>query len=133
MNDDLRDFHDDMRGFRRAWRHRRRHSIFTGFLVILIGLALLADHLGYPGVHRLWRQWPLLLIALGASKLWDRPFSLGAQAILLTGVYFELRHLGHDLSYLHPWWPLLIVWAGFMLTLRALRPLPHAPECSHDR
>lgn len=113
---------------RPATRPKKGHGLFTGLLIITVGLALLADRMGYGSFPHFARQWPLLLIAMGAYKLWSRgPLSLGAQAILFTGVYFELRHLGYYLTSSF-WWPSLVIWIGLMLTLRALRPASASAE-----
>jgi DUF4097 and DUF4098 domain-containing protein YvlB len=52
----------------------RRYSLFTGLLLILIGVLFLVHNLmpGRIDLARLWRYWPVLLILLGIAKLLDR-------------------------------------------------------------
>jgi DUF4097 and DUF4098 domain-containing protein YvlB len=52
----------------------RRYSLFTGLLLIVLGVLFLANNLA-PGaiqLSRLARYWPVLLILLGIAKLLDR-------------------------------------------------------------
>ena len=123
---------DEIRTTPRRMRNRTRSNIFTGLVIITLGLALLADRMGVMSFHTFTRQWPLLLIIMGVFKLWDRGWlSLGGQALLLTGLFFELKRLGYEPP-LHQWWPLLVVWAGIVITLRALSPKSASAECPHE-
>jgi hypothetical protein len=115
----------------RPARRPKRHGVLTGLIIIAVGLAFLGERLGLESFHHVWRQWPLLLIILGAARLLERgPLHLGGQALVFVGVFFELGHLGYPVT-LH-WWPLIVVWIGVMLTLRALRPAHVSSEHSHD-
>ncbi|MDH4222730.1 MAG: DUF5668 domain-containing protein [candidate division Zixibacteria bacterium] len=46
----------------------RKRSIFTGIILVIIGLLFLLDNLGYISGN-IWRFWPLILIILGIKKL----------------------------------------------------------------
>ncbi len=111
---------------------RRPKGLVVGLFLIVLGFAFLADQLGLGRFESLAHHWPVLLV-LGTVKLWERgPLHIGAHAMIIVGACFELRHLGHDLSALRPWWPLLVVWIGVLLTLQALRPRPSDSACTHD-
>src|SRR5258708_32680968 len=106
----------------------RRRSIFTGTVLILLGLIFLAQNFrGDFGFFTLFgRWWPLILILWGITKLYDRlaaqrsgegapPTITGGEILLVTCLVFvglaislrhrvsrEIRthvHLGHDYSF----------------------------------
>jgi hypothetical protein len=56
-----------------AYGRTRSSSVFSGFILIFIGaLLLLHNYRGYDVGHLLGHWWPLLLIILGAIKLYER-------------------------------------------------------------
>ena len=50
---------------------RGSSGLFWGAFLVLGGVALLLDRMGYVSVDRLWRFWPLILILTGALLLRD--------------------------------------------------------------
>jgi len=128
-------FHDRM--------ERRRHRsplgglVFGGFIVVM-GLLLLLDNLGLVAVHDIWRYWPVLLIALGLSKLIaSRTLSAGVCGGLLTlaGVILLLDNLNIAI-YLFDHrvrlsfdllWPVLLVGFGLNVVVRNLDRAYHVP------
>ena len=117
---DTQDTHHDPRAGR----------IFGGIAIILLGLALLADRLDVDDLHFPGSYWPLLLIALGAVKLFgwhedgrDRSRRGGAWLVYVGcwGAVNEFHLFGLDYQ---SSWPLLIVGAGIITIWRALEPGP---------
>ena len=51
-------------------RPRRGSKVFWGFVLILIGVLILLDNLGYL-THDIIRFWPVLVIIWGIKKLVD--------------------------------------------------------------
>ena len=51
---------------------RNNGRILAGIAVILAGLAMLADRMGFGDLHLSGRYWPLILVALGVLRLSDR-------------------------------------------------------------
>ena len=43
-----------------------------GWILIVLGLAFLANNFGWISWHQLWKWWPVLLIAFGASIVFQR-------------------------------------------------------------
>lgn len=115
------------------WRRRNRPRLGTGLFLIALGVLLALDQWHGSPFHRTSALWPLILIALGLSRMVDRGFlSWGAHALMVTGVAFELQALGHEV-WVHRLWPLGVVWVGIIITLRALRAR-RTPGCEwiHD-
>lgn len=104
---------------------RERNGIGTGILLITIGLIFLADRQGYGGFGNFW---PLILIVMGASKLFfrdDQSIRAGVVTgrrgcrrenrfsglwLIMVGVIF-LLHQNHIFR-INQTWPLFIVAAG---------------------
>lgn len=114
-------------------RRRRGPRLGTGLFLIALGLILAADQARLFPFHRAAGLWPLILIALGLSRMVDRGLlSPGAHALLAVGLVFELKAFGYGEQVRH-FWPLGVVWVGLILTLRALRAR-RDPACGwlHD-
>lgn len=47
---------------------RKRKDIFTGLVIILVGVLFLLQNLGYIE-GSIWRYWPVILIIFGVSEL----------------------------------------------------------------
>ncbi len=114
--------------------------ICFGLLFLAYRLRLLPEHFPFElfPVDEPWRFWPMILVVLGLSKIATHGLLHGKGHFLLgLGVALQLEMLEHgDLVW--TWWPLLLVWWGFLVMLRALnRPSkPEAPASvepdSHD-
>lgn len=107
--------------------------ICFGLLFLAYRLHLLPQHFPYEliPVDEPWRLWPVILIVLGLSKFATHGLLHGKGHFLLgLGVLLQLEMLEHgDLVW--TWWPLLLVWWGFLVMLRALlRPSKPSPDPS---
>jgi hypothetical protein len=54
------------------WRHRQPR-VFVGILLMVAGLVLMVDRLGLLATAGIWRYWPILIIAMGASMFFSEP------------------------------------------------------------
>src|SRR5579884_1970669 len=94
-----RRFSDDIRQRARGggdWRYRRSsHHLVLGMIIVGIGLLLLLENLGIPGIHDLWRFWPVILIAVGLAKMVENPTPAGViwgGIVAGVGTIFLLDH-----------------------------------------
>lgn len=98
--------------------------LVLGAAILFVGLALTLDNLGVVDADYLLDFWPLALVAIGLSKLAGgrRGSWLGGSLWILVGVWWTAYNL--DAVDIHPidLWPLLLIFAGFMLVRRALFP-----------
>ena len=112
---------------RRAGRHHRRKYRDTtrratwraviGAALVLAGVAMLADRIGWVDVGSIWNYWPLIPIGVGAIGLmvsrpseWSGPFW-----VLMAGVYCAVSHWGlWGLSWMTAW-PIFFVAAGIVM------------------
>ena len=104
-----------------------RHSgaagvVFAGFLIV-IGVLIFLENTGLLHFREVWRYWPVVLIALGLSKmyesrgwdgrLWGLMFVAGGTLLLLDNL--GVMHFRFAVI-----WPLVLIWFGAVSLLRAL-------------
>lgn len=96
-------------------------KLVIGIAIIVMGVMLTLDNLGLVEAHVIFRLWPLVLVALGLSKLrQDGSNSTAAWVLILLGGFILLANFGH-LHLMDAFGPLLIVALGIFLVTRALK------------
>lgn len=95
-----------------------------GALIVIVGVLLLLQNMNIPGVHDIWRFWPVALIVLGLVRLMEpwRPTALLWAAILvIVGAGLLVNNL--DIVHIEIGnfiWPLLLIVFGISLLVRAM-------------
>ncbi len=110
----------DEHPFRRAGSRGR---LFFGLALVALGLFLLLDQLAVIDIHFPWEWWPLILIALGVSRLLeprDRRHRQGGVWLIIIGTWLILNFNHYFGLYWDNSWPLILVAAGGILVWRAL-------------
>ena len=104
---------------------RQRVRAGVGLLVIAFGVAALLQNLGLVDADLVRTWWPLVFVALGVSRLVQRPcaqaviFSLG---LVTLGAAMIASNLGLLHVHARDWWPLLVIFIGGQMIARALSP-----------
>src|SRR5712664_3537271 len=113
---------------------RGSSGLFWGAFLVLGGIALLLDHMGYISVDRLWRFWPLLLVCAGIPNIMKREHRLWGILLITGGVLFQLNELGLAHFRWNDIWPILLIATGLMLMWGAIeaRRRPSAPLPGDD-
>src|SRR6266849_2652637 len=113
---------------------RGSSGLFWGAFLVLGGVALLLDHLGYVSVDRLWRFWPLLLVCAGIPNIMRREHRLWGILLITGGVLFQLNELGLAHFRWNDIWPILLIATGLLLMWGAIeaRRRPSAPPLGGD-
>ncbi len=113
----------EARAARRAgYRPCPASGAIFGLLMIAFGLLFLLRNLGFYFVDDLWSYWPVILIALGASKLFQSRgahVDFGGAILVLIGGVFLLRNLGY--LYLNPFaliGPGILIFLGISILMR---------------
>jgi predicted membrane protein len=90
-------------------------GIFSGLILIVIGILFLLDHMDVIHIGNLWKFWPLILIVVGISKLFSQHNRLAGVVMILIGGYFQLTHL--DLIHIswNTFWPLILIVVGVVM------------------
>lgn len=92
-----------------------RWGLVWGAIIVLIGIALLFEHLGVNGFDRIYRFWPTILVLFGIMNIvTDANRGFG---ILLTGagVVLQLNELGYLHLTFAELWPLAIIAVGLLV------------------
>ena len=105
-----------------TWHVRRRRGshgpgIVFAFLMIGAGVLLFLDNVGLFHFHDIWRFWPVALIALGVSKLFETRGAGGmvwAAMATLVGTAFLLDNLGIWHANWNIVWPLGLIAFGIL-------------------
>ena len=101
-------------------RQPSRHFI-VGVVVLIIGLALLAEQLGYAEANWIFRLWPLILIYFGVNKLassYELTGRFWGGFLTLLGVSFLLEEMGFSHIHFITIWPVFLICVGVLLILR---------------
>jgi predicted membrane protein len=95
-------------------------QIIFGLCIIAFGVALTGDNLGWIDAGRIWRYWPLAIVAIGLTKIFQSPTTSGrvfGGFITFVGVAMLAEFL--NVFDLWAWWPVGMIVFGFMLITRA--------------
>lgn len=98
---------------------RSRWNAIIGAVLILAGVALLADRAGVLDIGIVWDYWPLIPIGLGATGLLFAPPGerSGGFWLLTGGIYSAIGVWGlFGLSWATGW-PIFLVAAGFQVLI----------------
>ncbi len=111
-------------------RMRRRHGPGLSHLILGVGLSHWVSvscwiNMGIYSIGDIWRYWPVILIALGLSKIMDSPVGGGKlwggfMVLIGGGILADNLHLFHFSFNLI--WPLAIIYFGAMMFWRGLAP-----------
>jgi len=96
-------------------RGRGRGGILMGAILVLTGVAILLDHMGYVSVYSLWwRFWPLLVVLVGVVNFVSRDRSWGV-FLMAAGVLLQLNQLGITHFGWRDFWPMLLIAIGILV------------------
>lgn len=98
----------------KQFRSRGLAAGSSGIILIVVGVVVLLDHLGYIQARHLWVFWPLILVFSGVVRVWQQG-KVGFGILLISfGVLLQLNtlgiiHLNWDLL-----WPLGLIGFGLL-------------------
>ncbi len=98
-----------------------RSELFFGLLIIVLGIIFLLSNLEVVEAGDVLRLWPVLLILLGAAKMYDAVTTSGrffGLFFVALGALLLLDRLYIIHFRLHDWWPLLLIVLGASLLFR---------------
>jgi len=100
--------------------HQNRHFV-VGVIILLLGLILLLDQLGFAEARKIFLFWPLILIYFGVNKLVASHDMVGrfwGGFLALLGMSFQLEELGLSRISFGTIWPVFLICVGVLLVLR---------------
>jgi predicted membrane protein len=92
-----------------------RWGFLTGFVVMLVGVALLLHHMGLIPFDPVARFWPLLLVFFGIMNLLSNSGRFFGILLILAGTVLQLNKLGKIHLSFEELWPLAIIAVGLLL------------------
>jgi hypothetical protein len=98
-------------------------GVIIAVLIIAAGVLLFLDNLGLFHIYNVWRLWPIALIAVGVSKMFEtRGFGgrVWAGMVMASGVLFLFENFGVWHLRWSLIWPLALMGAGITMLLHAL-------------
>ena len=106
-----------------------------GFAIVVLGVLLTLDNLGWVEFDDFWQYWPVLLLLVGLSKATSGEpgkgfFWLAIGTLLLLPSLFE----AFDWERLWEFWPLALIAAGLHMVVRSFAPRRNrqASIATHD-
>ncbi|MEP7351617.1 MAG: DUF5668 domain-containing protein [Acidobacteriota bacterium] len=105
------------------WGRNPGGGLFIGLFVTLMGVAFLLRNLNIIYFDNIGRFWPVLLIALGISKLTSSQRSVSWTGVAFAGFGTLLLLNNFNLIPFNPWrsfWPLWMIGVGVWMLLRHL-------------
>src|SRR5215471_15393594 len=95
-------------------------ALIPGLIVAGLGVLFLLNNLHIFPIYNVWRFWPVILIAIGATKLIDSPHTnekTGGAVMVVVGSLFLASNLGALPWSVWEFWPLILIGAGVMMLL----------------
>jgi hypothetical protein len=101
-------------------RNSNRHFIL-GVIILLVGVVLLLDQIGFVAANDIFKFWPLILIYFGVNRITRHPGTVGwfwGGFLVLLGISFQLQELGLSHVHIIVIWPVFLICAGILLILQ---------------
>jgi predicted membrane protein len=108
-------------------------QVILGVCIIVFGIALTADNLGWMDASKILQYWPLVIVAVGFAKVLQSPTTSGrvfGGFLMLVGIAL----LGDvmDILEVWSWWPIAMIALGLVIITRAFgaskrEPVPGVP------
>ncbi len=100
------------------------HLMF-GVLIIVVGVVFTLDNLNIAHAEDYLRYWPVGVIAIGLTKLWqdrrDQGSPIGGVMFTLVGTWLLFDTLGYIDANPIDFWPLLLVFVGTVIVWQGIR------------
>jgi predicted membrane protein len=92
-----------------------RWGFVWGFVIVLVGTALLLHQLGIIPVDLVARFWPMILVLFGVMHLTTRSGTFFGILLILAGAVLQLNRLGITHLSFADLWPIALIAVGLLL------------------
>ena len=100
-------------------------QVIFGLGIIVLGILFTLDNLRVLHAWDYINYWPVILIAVGATKLWQSRSGIGNPVVGFLFMFFGTWVLLNNLGYIHrdafDFWPLILVFVGAMIMWQGFR------------
>ena len=117
---------DAMRTAKEKSTQNRGPGVTGGVILVIIGTAILLDHMGIVRVDRIWQFWPLILIVVGLVKFFKEKSAVFGIGIIAIGAILQLNLLGVTHFVWADLWPLAIITVGLLMITSRIK-MPQLP------
>ena len=90
-------------------------GLWPGAILMIIGTAILLDHMGILSSERLWKFWPVILIVVGAVRVVESCNRVFNVVLMLVGTLLLLGNLGYVRLSWAEIWPIALIGIGVAL------------------
>ena len=97
-------------------------GMITGASIVIIGALLLLSQLGIFHFQAIWRFWPLFLVVVGLSKLFEATAPsqrVWGGMMILIGSLLLAHYFGHFRYGIDQIWPLFVIGGGLSLLFQS--------------
>ena len=106
---------DERMGRRQCTAGALNTRVLPGLILMIIGAAILLDHMGILSLDRLWRFWPMILIVVGAMRVMEPCSRVSGVLLMIVGTLFQLGTLGYLRITAADFWPIALIAIGVAL------------------
>jgi predicted membrane protein len=92
-----------------------RWGLVWGAIIVVIGVALLLDHMGISGFDRIYRFWPMILVVFGIMNILTESNRSFGVLLIAAGAILQLNRLGFLHLTFEQLWPLAIIGIGLLV------------------
>jgi len=113
-------------------------GIIFGLILIGLGAALLLHNIYYIYIGDVLIYWPCALMVAGLVRIWNKGFfSIWGHILLVGGALLQLAQLqiyygSFYFSFIEMWWPVLMIWIGLLITVKAFLPKRHCRKANEE-
>jgi hypothetical protein len=112
-------------------RPRFPSGTIFGLAIICLGVAFLLHNFFLIHIDDVLQYSPCVLIAFGLARLWNRGIlNIWGQILLVGGTILQIVFFTRDRMEL--WWPVLIIWIGIIVVIKAFMPRKARPTVVKD-
>jgi predicted membrane protein len=90
-------------------------GVAWGLLLVLVGVALLLDHMGIVPFFHVYRFWPLLVVLFGAMNIATQSSRGFGVVMVVVGLLLQLNTLAVIHLTFRDFWPLVIIAVGVIM------------------
>lgn len=101
--------------------NKRGPNFWLAVILIAVGVLFLLDNLDVLDIGVFWKFWPVILIAVGLTKLTGSNFQDKSSASVLIGIGLLFLLLKLDILYWHEiwqFWPLILILIGVSIIFK---------------
>jgi len=101
--------------------HKRGPNFWLAVILIAVGVLFLLDNLNVLDIGNFWEFWPVILIAVGLTKLTGSNVQDKSSASVLIGIGLLFLLLNFDIVYwdeIWQFWPLILILIGVSIIFK---------------